>query len=220
MTQALSESESKKMLASYGVPISREVVVATADQVADAATELGFPVVVKLCGDTILHKTELDAVRLNLGSPDAAQAAAQELLDNGPDGAEVLVAEQVQGNRELILGVTQDAQFGTTLMFGVGGIFAEVLGDVVFRLLPATDDELRSMLDDLDNPTFLDSFRGEPAVDRDALVAALSGVARCVAEHPEIDAIDVNPMIVRDGLPIAVDGLIVLNATATSKETS
>lgn len=190
--------------------------MASADQVGPAAADVGFPVVVKLCGDTILHKTELDAVRLNLGSAEAATAAAQELLEKGPSGAEVLVAEQVQGSRELILGVTQDPQFGTTLMFGVGGIFAEVLGDVAFRLLPATDDELRSMLDDLDNPGFLDSFRGEPPVDRDALVAALAGVANCVAEHDEIEAIDLNPMIVRDGLPIAVDALVVLKSEVTS----
>ncbi len=131
-------------------------------------------------------------------------------MNAGPDGAQILVAEQVSGNRELIAGVTDDPQFGTTLMFGVGGIFAEVLADVVFRLLPATPDEIRSMLDDLANPHILDEFRGEPAVDIDQLVEALAGLAECATSRHDIASIDVNPLIVSDGKPVAVDALVVL----------
>lgn len=184
-------------------------MVADAAAAADAAADIGFPVVVKLCGDTILHKTELDGVRLNLGSVEAVAAAGQELLSKGPAGAELLVAEQVQGNRELIAGVTDDAQFGPTLMFGIGGIFAEVVADVVFRILPATDEDLRSMVADLANPDMLAEFRGEPAVNLDALVDALRALAACVAADPAINSIDINPLIVRDGLPVAVDALVV-----------
>lgn len=208
--RALSEHDAKRLLASYGLPVSRERVVATPDEAVSAAQEIGHPTVVKLCGAEILHKTELGGVRLGLVGDDAVRRAATELLETGPDGAELLVAEQVAGNRELIAGVTDDPQFGPTLMFGVGGVFAEVLADVVFRLLPADEDELRSMIDDLANPQFLGPFRGEPPVDRDALVTALSGLSACVADRNDIASIDINPLIVSEGRPIAVDALVVL----------
>lgn len=207
---ALSEHEAKELLAGFGVPVSRETVVQTADQAVAAAAEIGHPTVLKLCGAAILHKTEIGGVKLGLVGDDAVRVAAIELLEAGPDGAELLVAEQVAGNRELIAGVTIDPQFGPTLMFGVGGIFAELLGDVVFRLLPASDDDIRGMLDDLANPGILDEFRGEPAVDRDALVTALAGIAACATSRDDIDSIDVNPLIVSDGRPVAVDALVVL----------
>ena len=208
--KALSEHDAKQLLATYGLPVSRETVVATPDEAVVAAREIGHPTVVKLCGAQILHKTELGGVRLGLVGDDAVRRAAAELLEKGPASAELLVAEQVAGNRELIAGVTNDPQFGPTLMFGVGGVFAEVLGDVVFRLLPTTDDELRAMIDDPANPQFLGPVRGEPAVDREALVAALAGLSACVADREDIESIDVNPLIVADGKPVAVDALVVL----------
>jgi acetyl-CoA synthetase (ADP-forming) len=207
---ALSEHDSKLLLAGFGVPVSREKVVATPGEAVAAAREIGYPTVLKLCGAAIMHKTELGGVKLGLVGDEAVQSAANELLAKGPDGAELLVAEQVSGSRELIAGVTMDPQFGPTLMFGVGGIFAEVLADVVFRLLPATDEELDAMLDDLANPHILGEFRGEPAVDRQALVKALSGLAACVEERSDVESVDINPLIVSDGLPIAVDALVVL----------
>lgn len=207
---ALSEFDAKRLLADHGVPVSREVVVATPDAAADAATEIGFPVVVKLCGAEIMHKTELGGVRLNLADAEAVRHAAGDLLEAGPAGAELLVAEQVRGNRELIVGVTEDPQFGPTLMLGLGGIFTEVLADVTFRLLPADDADIASMGDDLVTAAMLGPFRGEPPVDRTALVAALQGVAACALADDAITSIDVNPMIVRDGKPVAVDALVVL----------
>lgn len=208
--RALSEFDAKQLLAGHGVPISRERVVSTAAEAVAAAEAVGHPVVVKLCGEEILHKTELDGVRLGLADAQAVADAATELLTAGPDGAQLLVAEMVRGNRELIIGVTEDPQFGPTLMFGVGGIFTEVLADVVFRLLPATDADLSSMIDDLENSALLGEFRGEPAVDRDALVRTLRGVADCALGRDDVASIDLNPLIVRDGEPVAVDALVVL----------
>ncbi len=207
---ALSEHEAKQLLASFGVPVSREQVVATAEAAVGAAADIGYPTVLKLCGAAIMHKTEIGGVRLGLVGDDAVATAAGELLEAGPAGAELLVAEQVKGNRELIAGVTDDPQFGPTLMFGVGGIFAEVLADVVFRLLPADRADIESMLDDLANPTILDEFRGEPAVDREALVTALAGIAEAASSRDDIESVDVNPLIVADGKPVAVDALVVL----------
>ena len=208
--RALSEYDAKQLLAGFGVPVSKEKVVATVDDAVAAAAEIGHPTVLKLSGAEIMHKTEIGGVRLGLVGDEAVASAATDLLEAGPDGAELLVAEQVSGNRELIAGITEDPQFGLTLMFGVGGIFAELLADVVFRLLPATDTDIEAMLDDLANPDILGEFRGEPAVDRSALVAALSGLAACAGSRDDIASIDVNPLIVSDGSPIAVDALVVL----------
>ena len=214
--EALSEHEAKELLAGFGVRVSHEVVVQTADQAVAAAREIGHPTVLKLCGSALMHKTEIGGVRLGLVGADAVAAAAGELLTTGPADAELLVAEQVSGTRELIAGVTSDPQFGPTLMFGVGGIFAELLADVVFRLLPATDDDIAGMLDDLANPSILDAFRGEPPVDRHSLVATLAGIALCAQSRDDISSIDVNPLIVSDGQPVAVDALVVLNPAVPS----
>ena len=208
--RALSEHDAKTLLASHGVPVSREQVVDTAAEAVEAARTIGHPSVLKLCGAEIMHKTELGGVKLGLVGDEAVLAAAEELLEVGPPSAQLLVAEQVTGSRELIAGVTNDPQFGATLMFGLGGIFAELLGDVVFRLLPASTSEIASMLDDLANPQILDEFRGEPRVDRRQLVAALAGLAECASDRDDIESIDINPLIVSDGTAIAVDALVVL----------
>lgn len=206
----LSEHDAKTLLAEYGVPVSREFVVDTVEAAVQAASELGHPVVLKLSGAEIAHKTELGGVRVGLVGDDSVRLAASELLELGPLGVQLLVAEHVRGNRELIAGVATDPQFGRTLMFGVGGILTELVGDVVFRLLPATDAELDSMLDDLQHSHILGEFRGEPAVDRDALLGALRGLATCALERDDIDSIDINPFIVSGGRAIAVDALVVL----------
>jgi succinyl-CoA synthetase beta subunit len=213
--KALSEHEAKQLLATFGVRVSREVVVQTPDQAVAAAREIGHPTVLKLCGAAIMHKTEIGGVRLGLVGDDAVADAAGDLLRSGPPGAELLVAEQVSGTRELIAGVTIDPQFGPTLMFGVGGIFAELLADVVFRLLPATDEDIASMLDDLANPTILDEFRGEPAVDRQSLIATLAGIASCAQNRDDIGSIDVNPLIVSGDQPVAVDALVVFKSAVS-----
>ncbi len=209
--RALSEHDAKALLARYGVPVNREALVSTPAEAVAGARELGPPVVLKLCGAEITHKTEIGGVRLGLAGDRAVEDAAGELLATGPPGASLLVAEQVAGSRELIAGVTRDPVFGPALMFGVGGVLAEVLADVVFRLLPAEEADLRAMVTDLEHPAVLGPFRGEPAVDQDALVATLSGLAACASDRDDIESIDVNPLIVTDGgVAVAVDALVVL----------
>src|SRR3954465_14528749 len=125
MARTLSEAESKQLLRDHGVPVLDERVVATADDAARAADQIGFPVVAKLCGDAIAHKTERGLVRLNLGDAAMVQAAADDLLAAPTPAAgavQVLVARMVKGSRELIAGLNDDPQFGMTVMLGVGGI--------------------------------------------------------------------------------------------------
>lgn len=207
----LSEADSKALLAAHGVAFPDERTVGTAADAADAAEAIGFPVVVKLGGDGIAHKTERGLVRLGLSDAAAVAAAAEELLAAArPEDGEVhlLVAPMLRGNRELIAGLHRDEQFGMTVMLGVGGILAEAVADVAFRLVPITEIDAAEMIDDLATQKLLREFRGEPPVDRDALAAVLLGLSRAAEADPSIVSADLNPLIVVDGVPTPVDALV------------
>src|SRR6476469_6054613 len=159
----LSEAESKRLIARFGVPVLGEETARTPDAAAAAAERIGFPVVAKLCGAAIAHKTERGLVRLGLRDPDAVRAAATDLLAAATpaDGdVEVLVAPMVRGSRELIAGLLRDPQFGPCVMLGVGGLLAEAVGDVVFRLAPITARDAADMIDALATQRLLGPFRG------------------------------------------------------------
>lgn len=214
MSITLSEAESRRVVARHGVPVSAFVTGRSTDEViaalaADPGVE--YPVVAKLCGRAIAHKTERGLVRLRLGDEAALRSACDELLAAArPDDGdvEVLVSTMVAGNRELIAGLNDDPQFGLTVMLGVGGILAEAIRDVVFRLVPIDEVDAGEMIDDLATQRLLEEFRGEPAVDRQAVIDALVGLARVGEQEAGIRAIDLNPMILVDGRPIAVDALL------------
>jgi acetyl-CoA synthetase (ADP-forming) len=211
----LSEADSKELLATFGVPFPTERVVSTADAAVDAATEIGFPVVVKLGGDAIAHKTERGLVRLGLGSTEQVAAAAADLLAAAtPDDGEVhlLVAPMLRATRELIAGLHDDDQFGMTVMLGVGGILAEAVADVSFRLVPIERVDAEEMIDDLELQALLAPFRGEPAVDRAAVADVLLGLSAAAAERDDIASADLNPLLVVDGRPVAVDALVEVRA--------
>ena len=224
LSRTLSESASKALLREAGVPMADEREVATAELAALAATEIGFPVVAKLCGDAIAHKTERGLVRLKLGSAQAVNEAAADLLaaarpEDGP--VTVLVAPMVQGNRELIAGVVRDPQFGASVMLGIGGILAEAIADVVFRPAPLDRVTAHEMIADLATQKLLGEFRGEAAVDREKLVDVLVGLGKLASERSDIASIDVNPLIVSaDGVPIAVDALVEIGEPDTSIATA
>ncbi len=212
MTVTLSESESKSLLEPYGLPIPDERVVATVAGAVSAAGEIGFPVVAKLEGDAIAHKTERGLVRLNLADAAAVEAAATDLLGAATpeDGdVNVLVAPMVRGNREFIVGLLRDPQFGATVMLGLGGILAEAVADVVFRPAPLDRVTASEMLDDLATQRLLGDFRGELAVDRAAMVDLLVGLGRLSVDRSDVLSVDVNPLIVSPtGEPVAVDALV------------
>lgn len=216
----LSERDSKALLAAHGVPIAEERFVTDAFSAGTAADELGYPVVAKLNGDAIAHKTERGLVKLRLGDRAAVETAATELLAAAhPDDGEVsvLVAPMISGNRELIAGIVHDAQFGPTVMLGVGGILAEAVADVAFRPAPVDHVTASEMIDDLATQLLLGEFRGEAAVDRDQLVELIVGLGRLAAERDDLASVDINPLIVQpDGRLVAVDGLVELRSDAVS----
>jgi len=211
----LSEAASKALLARFGVPVLDERTAGSADEAVAAAETIGYPVVLKLCSDEIAHKTERGLVRLGLRDAESVREAAAELLGAArpQDGAvAVLVAPMVRGSRELIAGLVRDPQFGPSVMLGVGGVLAEAVADVSFRLVPITRTDAEEMSDDLDTQRLFGPFRGEPEVDRDRLVDVLVGLSDAAATNPDIASADLNPLIVVDGAPVAVDALVELRA--------
>jgi len=215
-SSTLSEGESKQLLARYGVPLAREQTVATADEAVAAAESIGYPVVAKLNGDGIAHKTERGLVKLNLSSAEAVRRAASELLAAAlpADGdVSLLVAQQVRGSREFIAGVLRDPQFGPVVMLGVGGVIAEAVADVAFRLVPLSTLDADELIDDLAMQNLLGPFRGEPAVDRSVLIGVLLGLSQLALDHAHVVSVDVNPLIVVDGVPTAVDALVEVAVT-------
>jgi succinyl-CoA synthetase beta subunit len=209
----LSEAASLALMRAHGVPVLDDREVTDAAAAAAAADELGYPVVVKLCGDAIAHKTERGLVRLRLADADAVATAGAELLaaarpDDGP--VSLLVAPMVDGNRELIAGLVRDPQFGMNVMVGIGGILAEAVADVVFCPVPVSAVDAEDMIDGLGAQALLGPFRGEPAVARDQLGAVLTGLSDLAVARPDVVAADLNPLIVVDGHPVAVDALVEL----------
>ncbi len=208
----LSESDSKQLLVRYGLPVATERVVDTTAAAVAAAVDIGYPVVVKLEGDAIAHKTERGLVRLDIADAAGVERAARELLGAATpaDGdVAVLVAPMIRGHRELIVGLLRDPQFGPTVMLGVGGILAEAVADVVFRPAPLDAVTAHEMIDGLATQALLDAFRGEQAVDRRAIVELLVGLGRLAIDRPDVASVDVNPIIITaDGSPVAVDALV------------
>ncbi|MFP6656298.1 MAG: acetate--CoA ligase family protein, partial [Myxococcota bacterium] len=212
-----SEPASKEIVRAYGIRVPIEHLADDPDSAATAAEKIGFPVVLKLAGEGIAHKTERNLVRLAVADADAVriQTAALLALARPEDGdVSILVAEQIRGQRELIAGFVRDPQFGPCVLLGLGGILAEAIGDAVFAVAPLDRREALAMLDGLATSALLtEPHRGEPAIDREALADILEGLSRLALEHPEIESVDLNPLIVAGDQPIAVDALVVLGPT-------
>lgn len=223
-SRTLSERESKALLVGSGVPFLPELELsgpATADELADlaAAHGISFPVVAKLNGDRIAHKTERGLVRLNIADSSALASAIHDLFGaaHDDDGAvSVLIAPMVKSNREFIAGVVRDPQFGPVVMLGVGGVLAEAVADVVFRPVPVSTSDAREMVNEIKAQKLLGTFRGEAGIDRDALVGVLVGLSETAAQRDDILSVDLNPLLVTaEGGLVAVDALVEVGAPTT-----
>lgn len=172
-----------------------------------------YPVVAKLCGRRIAHKSERNLLRLQIDDRQSLQTACDDLLAAArPDDGtvELLVTSMAEGNRELICGLHNDPQFGLVVMLGIGGVLAEAVRDVTFRLAPITEIDAAEMIDDLRAQRLLGEFRGEPALRRQKLIDVLMALCSLGAAHPEVHSVDLNPLIIVDGRPVAVDALVEL----------
>ncbi len=210
--RSLDEAESKKLLASFGVPVTAEYTTTSPDEAVSRAEELGFPVVLKGLGSRLTHKTEKGLVRVNLSSAeDVRQHFAEIRTAAGYDWEGCLVQPMIAGRREFVAGLFRDPQFGPVVMFGLGGIFAEALGDVSFRIAPVSPEQALEMTEELSAGRLLKGFRGAAPADRDQLAALITGLSRLGMQHPEVREVDINPLIISDnGTVTAVDALVII----------
>jgi acetyl-CoA synthetase (ADP-forming) len=209
---ALSEFESKLVLREYGIPVTKEKIVTTEAEAVSFASEIGYPVVLKGSGEGLSHKTELDLVALNLENENSVRKAFQNLTSTAEaDVRELLLQQMVKGDRELMAGLTRDIQYGPIINFGLGGIFTEILNDVSFRVAPLRRWDAMEMMQDIRGKKILDEFRGKPPVDREALADILLAIGQIGRELEQVIEIDINPLKISDGKPVAVDALIVLD---------
>lgn len=210
--KTLSEHDSKLFLAEHGIPVTKEQVAVDEDEAVKIAGEMGYPVVLKGSGSELAHKTEMNLIALDLRTEQEVRDAFRRLTGHSETPVkEVLVQQMVKGDRELVVGLTRDPQFGPCVMFGLGGIFTEVLEDVSFRVAPLSRWDAHDMMEDIRAKKILNAFRGKPAVDREKLADILITIGKIGLDYDVVKEIDINPLKVLDGMPIAVDALVVLD---------
>jgi len=212
----LLEPEAKMVCMEYGIPVTRFKVAGTPEEAVKFAEGIGYPVVLKIVSPDIIHKFDVGGVLLNLKSPDEVKAAYENILKNikrhKPDAKVlgVLVQEMAPTSTEVIVGATKDPQFGPALMFGLGGIFVEVLKDVTFRIAPITEQDAREMITEVKAYPILKGYRGQLPADIDAIVNILLNTSKLVMDHPEIKELDLNPIMVYEKGAKTVDARIIL----------
>ncbi len=209
---SLSEYESKNLLRAYGVPTTREVLVDRPDDLPKALAEIGYPLVIKGCSPHLTHKTEQSLVRVDIRNAQEAHAVFEEFLSRMEgDNKAVLVQEMVKGSRELVAGLIRDAQFGPCVMFGLGGIYTEILRDVSFRVAPLQKGDALQMTREIRGHKILEQIRGMPPADMESLCRILITIGEIGLENDAIKEIDINPLILSGSKPVAADALVVLS---------
>jgi acetyl-CoA synthetase (ADP-forming) len=209
--KALSEHESKQVLAAYQIPVTEEILVRKRSDVKKATSAVGYPLVMKGCSAEIAHKTEKGLIHVDVRSEKEALSAFDEIMSkmSGHDG-DVLIYKMIKGRRELVMGLTRDEQFGPCVMFGLGGIFTEILRDVSFRRAPLEKRDALDMMNEIKGKGILDAVRGMDAADKDKLADMLIRVGQIGLEIEQVREIDLNPVILSGSNPIVVDALIVV----------
>ncbi len=214
----ISEFDSKKILEAYGISITHEILTDDLAEAEAAAEQIGYPVVMKVCAADVAHKTEQGLLEPGIKNAAELKHAYNNLTTKARElGGRILIQEMVKGPRELVMGLTRDDQFGPCVMFGLGGIFTEALGDVSFRVAPLTEQDAQEMCCEINGHKILEGVRGHEAVRMDLLSQYLKNLGQIGLDHPAVREIDINPLIVRDGQPVAVDALIVLTEPKPKK---
>jgi acyl-CoA synthetase (NDP forming) len=212
----LTEIESKQVLAGAGIPVAEARLATTADEAAKAAEATGYPVVLKIVSPEVTHKSDVGGVKVGLASADQVRAAFEEITaavkstqpDAGIEG--VAVQKMAPTGTEVIIGMSKDPQFGPVLMFGLGGIFVEVLKDVAFRIVPLEQKDARDMIEEIKGFPVLQGVRGQPPADLAALESLLLRLSAFVEANPQVEELDLNPVFAYKDGAIAVDARIVV----------
>ncbi|MFX1572096.1 MAG: acetate--CoA ligase family protein [Promethearchaeota archaeon] len=208
----LTEFESKELLQEIGIQIPAQKLTSSKEETVSTAEEIGYPIVMKLIAEDIIHKSDTGAVKLNIKSKEEVENAYNELM-NIPSQTDKKISVQKMADEpitELIIGMTTDAQFGPALMFGIGGILVELLEDVSFRIAPITEYDANEMIHEIKGFPILDGYRGKPKADLDAIVETLLKISDLVVKHEEINEMDLNPVFIYEKGLICVDARIIL----------
>ncbi len=206
----LSEHQAKRLLSSYGIPVSPEKLAHSQEEAQSAAEELGYPVVLKGCTPESTHKTEEGLVHLKLQEEGEVREAYRSIQEAAGGNTPVLVSRMVPGEREFMGGMFRFPAFGPVLLFGLGGVFTEALEDTTMRLAPLRISDAHEMFQELRSRKLIDAYRGMPPVDQEALASLLQKLGHLSLQHPEIKEIDLNPIIISGSYPVVVDALMVL----------
>jgi len=208
----LSEYEAKQILAAYDIAVTKEILIKGKTNLEKGISKIGFPMVMKGCSAEIAHKTEKGLIHVDIRTATEAKKAFREIM-TGMEGFEggVLIQQMIKGRRELVMGLTRDAQFGPCVMFGLGGIFTEILRDVSFRRAPLEIHDAQEMMREIKGHKILDAVRGMEAADEKLLTDMLINIGRIGLDFPNIKEIDLNPIILCSAKPVVVDALIVLD---------
>jgi len=212
----LFEHEAKELCGLYSLPVAKGKVARTEEEGVALAKEIGFPIVLKIVSPQILHKSDVGGVVLNVKDEAGVREAYRRIMNNVKtkkpeakiDG--VYVQEMAPSSTEVIVGATKDPVFGPTIMFGVGGIFVEVLKDVSFRLVPITKLDAEEMVHEIRSYKILEGARGMPKADESALVETLLNTSKMLMDCPEIKELDMNPILVYEKGAKVVDARIIL----------
>jgi len=212
----LLEPEAKAICMEYDIPVTKFEVASSEDEAVKFAEEIGYPIVLKIVSPDVIHKFDVGGVILNLKSAEEVRKAYNQIIENvrkHKPNARILgvtVQEMAPPSTEVIVGAIKDAQFGPTLMFGLGGIFVEVLKDVTFRIAPITEEEAKEMISEIKAYPILKGYRGNPPADIDSIAKILVNTSKLVIDHQEIKELDLNPIIVYESGAKTVDARIIL----------
>jgi len=205
----LSAAEAYGILAAYGISTASWRVVSNATEAAAAAAEIGFPVVVKADSESIVHKSDMGGVVVDLQDAPAVRAAAEEMARRfGAADLRFFVQEYLPGGKEVIVGAKAEKDLGHLVMFGTGGIYVEILEDVVFKIAPVTTVEAREMLSSLKMAPLLKGVRGEAGVDEQAIVEIIERLSQLVTDLPVIQELDLNPVVAFEDRASVVDARV------------
>ncbi len=214
--KALLESEAKTIVKEYGINVPKFQIATNEKEAAKIAEEIGYPIVAKIVSPEIIHKSDAGGVKVNLKNAADVQAAYKTIVENAKKYNSkanilgVLVMEMAPAGTEVIVGAIKDPQFGATIMFGLGGIFVEVLKDVTFKIAPVSIDEAKEMITGLKAYALLKGYRNTPAADINALAEILVKVSKLLTDYPEIKELDLNPVMAYAKGASTVDARIIL----------
>ena len=210
----LTEFESKKLLEEIGIVIPLQELTSSKEETASASEKIGFPVVLKLMAEDIVHKSDTGAVKLNLKNREEVEGAYDELMKIHSDKEKLISVQKMADEpiTELIIGMTTDPQFGPALMFGIGGILVEILEDVSFRIAPIEEYDAKEMIKEIKGFPILDGYRGKPKADIDAIIDTLMKISNLVTKYEEIYEMDLNPVFIYEKGLVCVDARIILKA--------